>query len=280
MSEVMVEREILLTNDDGFFAPGINVLAELLREYGNVTVVAPAEVQSGASASFSMERILRLRLVKEDDRCEREGKMLGSLRIFSFTGTPVDCAKMGVNLFKNEGRMPDFLASGINHGSNASAAAIYSGTLGATREGTLYGIPSVGFSIDSHDVNADLSAVVAYSRIVLDRVFEKGIAPGTFLNINFPALPQGQIRGFRLASQGLGRWEKEFERRTDPRGREYYWIVGTFVDLDSEAGDRPGEGSEGDHKLVEKGWISVCPMKIDATDYQEMERLRKTWGID
>ena len=276
----MLKREILVTNDDGFFAPGINALAQMLREYGNVTVVAPSEVQSGASASFSMDRILRLRKVSEEGPSCEGGRELGSIRIFSFTGTPVDCAKMGVNIFRDEGRMPDFFASGINHGSNASAAAIYSGTLGATREGTIYGIPSVGFSIDSHDVTADLSAVITYSRIVMDKVLEHGITPGTFLNINFPAIPYEQIKGFRLATQGRGRWEKEFERRTDPRGREYFWIVGTFVDMDSEAGESFGTGSDGDHKLVGKGWISVCPMKIDATDFDEIARLRKVWLTD
>lgn len=276
----MADREILLTNDDGFFAPGINALALLLREYGNVTMVAPADVSSGASASFSMDRILRLRKLEEEGPCIEKGVRLGSIRKFSFTGTPVDCAKMGVNLYREEGRMPDFLASGINHGSNASAAAIYSGTLGATREGTIYGIPSVGFSIDSHDLSTDLSAVTEYSRKVLDKVFEYGITPGTFLNVNFPALPKERIRGFRFATQGLGRWEKEFERRTDPRGRVYYWIVGTFVDMDQEAGECFGEGSCGDHKLVEKGWISVCPMKIDATDYDEIGRLRSAWQND
>lgn len=276
----MADREILLTNDDGFFAPGINALAQLLREYGNVTMVAPSEVQSGASASFSMDRILRLRKTDEEDSCVENGVRLGSIRKYTFTGTPVDCAKMGVNMFREEGRMPDFLASGINHGSNASAAAIYSGTLGATREGTIYGIPSVGFSIDSHDLSSDLSAVIEYSRKVLENVFKYGISPGTFLNVNFPAVPKKQIRGFRFATQGRGRWEKEFECRTDPRGRKYYWIVGTFMDMDDEAGERFGDGSSGDHKLLEKGWISICPMKIDATDYDEISRLREAWHND
>lgn len=261
-------REILVSNDDGISAPGINALAHLLREYGNVTVVAPIEAQSGKSASFSMDKILRLNKVSES---AAEGR-LHSIRCFAFNGTPVDCVKMGVNMFKDEGRMPDFVASGINHGSNASAAAIYSGTLGATREGTIYGIPSVGFSIDCHDNTADLSAVISYSRIVLDNVFASGIAPGTFLNVNFPDLPADKIKGFKTARQGLGRWEREFERRVDPRGREYFWIVGDFVDMDEE-------NTGGDHKLLEQGWISVCPMKIDSTDYQEMERISKAWNI-
>lgn len=261
-------REILVTNDDGISAPGINALAHLLREYGNVTVVAPIEAQSGKSASFSMDKILRLNRISE---APAEGR-LHAIRYFAFNGTPVDCVKMGVNIFKDEGRMPDFVASGINHGSNASAAAIYSGTLGATREGTVYDVPSAGFSIDSHDTTADLSAVLSWSRTVLDNIFAHGIAPGTFLNINFPDLPADRIKGFKVARQGIGRWEREFQRRVDPRGREYFWIVGDFIDMDTE-------GSDGDHKIVGEGWISVCPMKIDNTDYQEMGRISREWGI-
>lgn len=276
----MFEREILVTNDDGIFAPGLRTLAQLMREYGNVTVVAPTEVQSGMSSSFSMDRTLRLSLLEHSAEELHAGKPLGSLRMFSLTGTPVDCAKMGINMLIDEGHKPDFLASGINHGLNASAASAYSGTLGAAREGAIYGIPSVGFSIDSHDSEDDLSAVVRYSRFVMEKVLKFGVAEGTFLNINFPDLPYDKIRGFRVASQGLGRWEKEFERRMDPRGREYFWIVGTFIDLDTEAGETAASGSTGDHKLVEKGWISVCPMKVDITDYDEMERLRKNWMID
>lgn len=259
--------EILVTNDDGVTAPGINALAQMLREFGNVTVVAPTVSQSGASAAFTMDRPLRLDFLGS----EPAENGLGSIRRYSFDGTPVDCAKMGINICIDEGFMPDLVASGINHGSNASAAAIYSGTLGAAREGTLYGVPSVGFSIDSHDLSKDLSPVIHYSRMVVRNVLENGLTLGTFLNVNFPAVPLEKIKGFKMATQGRGRWEKEFRKRTDPRGRDYYWIVGEFHDL--EDGTRP----MADHALIEEGYITVCPLKVNSTDFAEIERLGKVW---
>lgn len=263
------KREILLTNDDGISARGINALAALLREFGNVTVVSPLESQSGKSASFSMDKILRLERRSEEPATAE----LGSIRWYAFNGTPVDCAKMGVNLYRAEGRLPDLLASGINHGSNAASAAIYSGTLGAAREGTLSDIPSIGLSQESPNADADLTATLHYSRLIVEKVFEYGLPKGTFLNVNVPDLPLAHIKGFRAGVQGLGRWEKEFERRVDPRGREYFWIVGEFVDLDVK-------GSLGDHKVLEEGYVSVCPMKVDATDYDMFEELRGKWGIE
>lgn len=262
--------EILVTNDDGIDAPGINALAQMLREFGNVTIVAPLNSQSGMSASFTMSRPLRLEFLGK----EEASGALGSLRRYSLDGTPVDCAKMGINICLAEGFMPDFVASGINHGSNASAAAIYSGTLGAAREGTLYGVPSVGFSIDSHDITKDLGPVLHHSRNIVKNVLRDGIAYGTLLNINFPPLPLEKIKGMRMTVQGRGRWEKEFCKRTDPRGQDYYWIVGEFVDL--EDGSRPTP----DHTLLEEGWITITPLKINNTDRAEIERLGKLWNIE
>ena len=264
------DLEILVTNDDGFDAPGINALALMLREFGNVTVVAPLTAQSGMSASFTMVRPLRLNLL---DREEARGG-LGSIRRYSLDGTPVDCAKMGINICLDEGFKPDFVASGINHGSNASSASIYSGTLGAAREGTLYGIPSAGFSIDSHDTSADLSAVINHSRTLVRDILRDDLTEGTFLNINFPPLPEEKIKGTRMTVQGRGRWEKEFRRRTDPRGRDYYWIVGEFVDLED------GTSPAADHNLLSDGWITVTPMKVDETDEAERLRLAKLWNLE
>lgn len=262
--------EIIVTNDDGIDAPGINALAQMLRGFGNVTVVAPVYTQSGMSASFTMSRPLRLTGLGKEPASDT----LGSIRWYSLDGTPVDCAKMAVNMLLDEGKKPGFLASGINHGSNTSAAAIYSGTLGAAKEGTLYGIPSVGFSIDSHNLSEDLGAVVFHSRSIVEKVLRDGISAGTFLNVNFPPIPLERIKGMRMTYQGLGRWEKEFRKRTDPRGQDYYWIVGEFVNLED------GSTSNPDHVLLEQGWITVTPLKIDNTDYAEMNRLSDLWHIE
>ena len=263
-------KEILVINDDGFQAKGVQVLTQMLREFGNVTVVVPYEAQSGKSASITLDRPLIIEKTVNEPATDG----LGSLRIYTLTGTPVDCAKMGINGFKMEGRMPDLLVSGINHGSNASAASIYSGTLGATAEGTVYGIPSIGLSINTHDDNPDFTAVLFYSRRFVRRVLEDGLRKGVYLNINFPNIPLEQIRGIRAARQGRGKWINEFEHRVTPRGRDYFWMVGEFED------EEPVGDPDADHHVMDAGFISVVPHRIDSTDYEEMERLRDLWNFD
>ena len=263
-------REILVTNDDGFRARGIHVLAQMLREYGNVTVVAPYEPQSGKSVSLTLDKPLFI----EKPVVEPAAEGLGTLRVYTLTATPADCAKLGINIFLHEGRLPDLLVSGINHGSNASAASIYSGTLGATVEGTLYGIPSIGFSINTHADDPDFSGVLFFGRQILDRVLQDGLRNNVYLNVNFPDLPKDQIRGIRLARQGAGRWVKEFDHRVTLRGRHYFWMVGEFED--QEAVGAP----DADHHVVDSGYVSIVPHRIDTTDYEEMERLRQLWNFD
>lgn len=263
-------REILVINDDGFRAKGIQALAEMMREYGNVTVVAPYEPQSGRSSSLTLDKPLMI----EQPAKEPADRQRGSLRVFTLTATPTDCAKMGVNIYLNEGRLPDLLVSGINHGSNTSAAALYSGTLGATMEGALYDIPSVGLSLDTHDDDPDFTGVLHYGRIVLEKVMEDGMRKGIYLNVNVPNIPVEQIRGIRMARQGRGRWVKEFDHRTTLRGRHYFWMVGEFED--QEAVGAP----DADHHLVGSGYVSVVPHRIDTTDYEELERLSELWKFE
>ena len=262
--------EILVTNDDGYLALGINVLADMLRSIGNVTMVAPREPQSGKSVSLTLDKPLMIELIdKEEGTSER-----GSLRAYSLSGTPADCAKLGVNMFINEGRMPDLLVSGINHGSNASAAAVYSGTLGAAAEGTIYGIPSVGLSIDTHDARPDFEGTLHYGRQVVERVLRDGLKKGIYLNVNVPDIALDQIRGMRMARQGAGRWVREFDHRITLRGKHYFWMVGDFED--QEAVGNP----DADHHVVGSGYVAIVPMKVDSTDYEELERLRGNWNLD
>lgn len=263
-----MKKEILVTNDDGFEAQGINLVAELMRQYGNVTVVAPKEPQSGKAASITLDRTLDIEKKREEPASGENG----SIRVFVLTGTPVDCAKMGVNIYKSEGLFPDLLVSGINHGSNASSAALYSGTLGAAKEGTVYEIPSIGFSIDTHVPEPDFSGLQHYAKIILDQYFRTGVSNGVYLNINFPDLPAEQIKGVRLAHQGRGRWINEFDHRVNPRGRDYFWMVGEFIDVETE-----GAPADADHRLLSEGYVTIVPHRIDTTDYQERERLENLW---
>lgn len=270
----MKPLEILLTNDDSYTARGIKVAAQFLRRYGNVTVVAPLEPQSGKSVSLTLHQAMYLDLLSEEP----------GLRVFTLTGTPADCVKMGVKLLTDEGKFPDMLVSGINHGSNASSASLYSGTLGAAAEGTIYGIPSIGLSIDTHDPDADFSGVLAYSEQIFDKILQHGFDKGVYLNVNFPDTAPENIKGIRFARQGKGRWIKEYEPYRDGEGRDCHIMVGEFLDLEPDASYdgacTPGKPLPGDHKAVNANYITIVPHLIDSTDYSEAERLRGLWQIE
>lgn len=259
------QLEILVTNDDSYQSKGIKTVSDILSQYGNVTVVAPKEVQSGMSAALTLTKPLRLQ--RESVETTGNGS---SIRVYSFTGTPADCVKIAMNEFFLE-RKPDLLVSGINHGSNASVASVYSGTLGATAEGAIYGVPSVGVSIDTHNPDADFSGVERYLPQIIDNFLSNPPAKGVYLNINFPKGGEQAIKGIKFAKQGDGMWIKEFDKRIDPHGREYYWMTGHFLDTESNP--------SGDHKVVEDGYISIVPHNVDTTNYSELERLKALWTI-
>ncbi|MBP6365623.1 MAG: 5'/3'-nucleotidase SurE [Bacteroidales bacterium] len=252
---------ILITNDDGVKSKGISALIDMMRPYGDITVVAPFEAMSGMSAALTIGKPLRLTELKSEE----------GLKIFACSGTPADCVKMAMNqLFSTN--PPHLLVSGINHGSNASVASLYSGTLGAAAEGTVYGIPSVGFSLSSHHRDADFSASIHYGKIIIDQYLKNPPKPEIFLNVNFPDKPLNSIKGIKFCHQGKGQWIKEFEERTDPYGFHYYWMTGEFFNLEPD-------NRESDHNLVEDGYISIVPHKIDTTDYSEVERLSGLWEL-
>ncbi|MBO4656174.1 MAG: 5'/3'-nucleotidase SurE [Bacteroidales bacterium] len=263
-------REILLTNDDSYTAPGLTVIAQFLRQYGNVLSVAPRYHQSAKSMALTMEEPLYLTKYAEFEA--EEGK--GSLECWHMNGTPADCAKMMANMCIERKIVPDLFVSGVNHGSNASTAALYSGTLGANKEGCLYGIPSIGLSIDTHAEDCDFSGVLHYAPKILEQMFEVPPVLQTYLNVNFPNLPADQIKGIRFAHQGNGRWEKEFQKSVNGRGREFYWMVGQFVDYETKT-----TAGEADHILLSQGYITIVPHKLDNTNYTEKERLSRLWKL-
>ena len=225
-------REILITNDDGIDAEGIHVLAGIMAGYGNVTVVAPLHPQSGKSAALSMDTPLYLKQVKDEP----------GLREYTFNGTPVDCVKIGINECFPKGELPDIVVSGINHGANCSVASLYSGTLGACIEGTVYEIPSIGFSLCTHKPHPDFSPVLRYTGTIIEKFLE------------FP--PDKDTRG---------RWVEEFDTHYDENGGKYFMMAGHFENHEKE-------GSDGDHWLVYHKYITVVPHRVDTTDYAEMER--------
>lgn len=260
--------KILITNDDGYRAKGINLLMNAMRRFGEVTVVAPKETQSGKSAALTLGRRMYLESVSEEP----------GLRVFALDGTPVDCVKMGVKIFQNEGMMPDLLISGINHGSNTSTASIYSGTLGAAAEAAIYDIPAIGLSLDSHDPDADFTGALRYGEKIVDTCIREPMARGTYLNVNVPDIPADDIIGFRFARKGLGRWVKEYDDEVDENGVPCYVMRGRFMDLEPDAVLTDGEPA-GDHVTVRNRYVSIVAHTIDTTDYNEVARLASIWKL-
>ena len=275
---------ILITNDDGYSAKGIHVLAEIMCQFGNVTVIAPKKHQSGMSMAVS----LGLKQIAYKDLPEEKPGTWAYL-----DATPASCVKYGLNVPFLE-KFPDVVVSGINHGSNAASAACYSGTLGAAEEAALNGIPAIGVSLDTINPEADFSAVRKFFPDIFRKLRENMTSePGIFYNVNFPNIPAEQIKGIRVGHQGMGRWIREF-REWDPSiyrkygikpedlgqssspklesGEKLYMMVGDF--LDDERND-----SRADHWIMNDGYISIVPDNLDSTDYEEVERLGKT-GFD
>ena len=258
-----LNKNILITNDDGIGAKGLSALVEMLRPYGVITVVAPKEAQSGMSGAVTITTPVRLFEYSREEGVTR----------YVCTGTPVDCVKIAMNqLFRDH--QPDLLVSGINHGSNASAAVLYSGTLGAAAEGVMYGIPAIGFSLTTpHHPDADFSGCIHFGQKILEQCFAHPAPLDVYLNINIPDIPVNDIKGIRMARQGKGAWIKEFDRRVDPHGYPYYWLTGEFRNDEPDAPDS-------DINLLDQGFITIVPHRIDTTHYEALEHLRNCWKFE
>ncbi|MCI1779594.1 MAG: 5'/3'-nucleotidase SurE [Bacteroidales bacterium] len=256
---------ILVTNDDGYHSNGIITLAQIMSSYGKVTVVAPLRGQSGKASSLTINRnldILKMPPIKNTDGSE--------IDVYAVNGTPADCVKMACCVIYKSGN-PDIIAAGINHGSNSSASAIYSGTLGAVKEGALRHIHSIAFSSAFDDPEADLSAVREYSGKIMKNFLSDPPQEGIYLNINFPPLPSEDIKGIKIAKQGSGRFLDEFHEEINTKGEKSYYLQGRFEDMENDP--------MGDHKLLREGYISIVPHQLDTTCYHELERLKKDWKL-
>lgn len=265
---------ILITNDDGYQAKGIQVLANIMKKYGEVTVIAPKTHQSGMSMAVS----LGFKQIAHKD--------LGNGWHY-VDATPASCVKFGLNtIFLNQ--FPDVVVSGINHGSNASTASCYSGTLGAAAEAALNGIHAIGVSLDDFHVDADFTAIEKYFGNIFEKLMSERTGKfGVYYNVNFPSIPVKEIKGIRVGYQGKGRWVREFQewdvkfyekygltpellgQSSNPvleEGEDLYMMVGDFQ-------DDPRNNSEADHRLVKNGYISVVAHNLDCTDYEETKRL-------
>lgn len=244
---------ILVCNDDGITAPGIRHLIKIMNDYGDVVVVAPDGPQSGKGHAITIDGILRVDPVHIDQGPQSE---------YSCSGTPVDCIKLAVNVVLD--RKPDLVVSGINHGSNASINVIYSGTMSAAMEGCLEDIPSIGFSLCDYSWEADFEPSTPYIRQITEKVLGEGLPTGTCLNVNIPKHLGKDYAGVKVVRQCRGNWEEEFDHRTDPRQRDYYWLTGKFVNYDRGSEDT-------DEWALENNYISVVPVKSDLTDHRFLQ---------
>ncbi|MFC1733132.1 5'/3'-nucleotidase SurE [candidate division KSB1 bacterium] len=250
---------ILITNDDGIYAPGLRHLINLMKDIGQVVVVAPERSQSGMGHAITVKTPLRLRKIIEE---------VGYIE-YSCNGTPVDAVKMANKIILK--RKPDILVSGINHGSNASINVIYSGTMAAVLEAAIENIPSVGFSLRDFSYDADFSATGKYIKNIVQNILMNGLPKDTCLNVNFPAVNGSEIKGVKVCRQARAFWNEKFDMRSDPHKREYYWLTGEFNRLEDD--------KDTDEWALDNNYISVVPIEFDFTAHHAISEINN-WNFN
>lgn len=250
---------ILVTNDDGYKAKGLQLLVQVAQEFGDVVVIAASESQSGRSHAITIKHPLRYKLLEKSNGLTR----------YVVRGTPADGVKLAnCNILDQQ---PDLLLSGINHGSNSSTSVYYSGTMAAVLEGAINQIPSVGFSLLDYSADADFEPARQYIRSIISSTLEEGLPKGSCLNVNIPAVKKEELKGIRICRQANGYWKEAFEGRKDPGGREYFWLTGSFINREEAAEDT-------DEWALKNKYISVVPIHVDMTAYDLIDPL-KSWNF-
>ncbi|MFW6108386.1 MAG: 5'/3'-nucleotidase SurE [bacterium] len=247
--------QILLTNDDGIHAPGLAALRDAVADLGETVVVAPDIERSGVAHSITLAHPLRIRKVYRDD----------TLFGYGVNGAPADCVKLGCDQIL--GDRPDLLLSGINLGPNAAINILYSGTVAGAIEGAVLGIPSVALSLAEVD-EPNFPQAAAVARELIERLAPDALDPRTVLNVNIPGLPRTDIRGVRVTHQSRTGYDDYYDRRTDPWGRDYYWITG---ELQRHFEHEP----DSDLRALRDGYVSITPLHFDLTDYEALPALRE-----
>jgi len=248
---------ILVTNDDGIMAPGLMALRRALADLGQVAVVAPTVPQSAVGHSITLTDPIRAHRVDLGDGVVGQG----------VEGSPADCVKLAVLELLDE--PPDLVASGVNLGANVGINVLYSGTVAAAVEGVFFGVPSFAVSIEDSD-SPDFEGAARIARRLIDQWLARDAGRATLLNVNVPDLSRGTPKGVRVAGQSLKGWREGWERRSDPRGRTYYWMVG-----DPE---REEEGADSDAAALAEGYVTVTPLRFDLTDHDRLDEVGG-WGL-
>ena len=246
--------KILLSNDDGILARGLEVLADVCRTVGSVTVVAPDREQSGSSHSLTLGRPLRV--TRRPD---------GSIQV---DGTPTDCVLLALGELLDH--TPDFVFSGINHGPNMGEDVLYSGTVAAAMEGMPFGVPGIAFSLAGDRLDMLDSHRPWLERLVQSIAAVEGFPRDTLLNINLPPIPGEHINGIRVTTLGNRVYSDSLLRTADPWGRPGYWIGGGQISWSGR--------EDSDFRAIQDGYISVTPLHLDLTNYALLEDVR-SWKL-
>ncbi len=244
---------ILISNDDGYLATGLNVLAESLLKYATISVVAPDKNRSAASNSLTLE--MPLRAYQSEN---------GYIRV---DGTPTDCVHLAITgLLEQE---PDMVFAGINHGANMGDDVLYSGTVAAATEGRFLGLPAIAISLASNNpVHFDTAAEVAAT--LLKRIVNKPLPKDTLLNVNVPDVPVSELKGYQATRLGQRHKSEPVIKSTDPRGRDIFWVGPPGSEQDA------GEGT--DFYAINQGYVSVTPLQLDLTRYERLDQV-KQWLV-
>lgn len=247
---------ILISNDDGYQAKGLQCLVDMVKSMGDIIVCAPESARSGYSCAFSATQYLLL-----NKRYEQE-----NVAVWTCSGTPVDCVKLALEEVCT--RKPDMIIGGINHGDNASVNSHYSGTMGVTMEGCMKYIPSVAYSLCDHRADANFEPLRPFVQSITRRVLNEGLPMGVCLNVNFPLTEN--FKGVRICRMAKGTWGAETVKCRHPRGYDYYWMVGAYTN------DEPDQ-EDTDNWALTHGYVAITPTLSDVTHYGMLEKMRNEW---
>jgi 5'-nucleotidase len=251
--------KILISNDDGIQAPGIKALSSAMLELGEVYVAAPERNQSATGHAVTMHIPLR---------CMEVPDFGPNIKAWWVNGTPADCIKLGIENLMEE--RPDLIVSGINMGENLGTDVIYSGTVSAAVEGAIFGIPAIAFSYEDHGA-ADMSLPAQLAREICRRLLKQGIPRNHIYNVNIPAVSsREEIKGIQICKLGVKIYKNNFEERRDPKGNIYYWLGGELV--------KQPEDAETDIYAQKHKYISITPIHIDLTAYEQIKQM-KSWQL-
>lgn len=234
---------ILVSNDDSYVAPGVHALIDRLVKFGEVVCVCPEHPQSGQSMAITVNAPLRINSLPD----------YNGARMYNVSGTPVDCIKLAMHHILD--RTPDLVVAGINHGSNSAINVLYSGTMGAAMEGAAFGIPSIGFSLTDHAMDADFTPCMLAIDILVEATLRHGLPRDIALNVNVPNIHHLPAE-MRICTPCAGRWNDEYKTYTDPSGRKFYWLTGKYENLEPD-------NTETDEWALAHGMISVVPVAIE-----------------